>query len=79
MSDEDVSRIPDDVYNRYIKEKADRIVQQVVPEPTQEVDRLMSLQSVPLHNMELSHDGFPKQRTLFPLAKVRTITKKTPA
>ena len=75
MSDDDFSRIPEDVYKRFIKEKADKIVQEVVPEPTQEVDRIMSQQNVSFQNIEISYDGFTKQRTLYPLAKVsNTVT-----
>ncbi len=77
MSEEDITRLPEDVYKKYVKEKADRIVQEVVPESTVEVEDCLGRIGgqpqgvIPVSTEVYLNDGtFPKQSTLYPLAKV---------
>lgn len=85
MTDEDFNRLPEEIYKQYVKERADKIIKEIVPEPLTEVNNCYSriashLEPPPPLVEETSEDDlsalYPRQSTLYPLAKVRAILDK---
>ena len=65
-----LSSIPD-VYQQYIQEKADKILQEIVPEPVDsERHNCVTQEDIAPGEQDTQHHLFPAQRMLHPLSRV---------